>query len=552
MRSSRWRCSLLRARRRPRPRPAVARPRLVVALLLDQYRGDLLERYRPVFGKAGFARLIDGGATFTDCTIPYAITFTGPGHATWLSGAPPSVHGVVSNGWYDRIEHRFVACVQDSAYASVGLGGGAYGEVASPRRMRAQTVADVLRRETLGRSKVIALSDKARGAVLPAGRHPDGVYWMDGRTGLYQTSTYYAPALPAWAAAENSRRAAKLEAARGTAWVPRASLPAAVFAGTIADTADTFPHRLQLPAGPAGGELKVVVPDVAVTHHPLDIEGLFDFARAALDGERLGADDQPDLLILSLSGTDRVGHAFGPDSPEALDFASRVDSTLGVFLSLLDAKVGKGRWTAVITADHGVTPNPETARRYEAAPFDTVGAVSSTMIREWVNRVVGGRARGFRKVTLSIDSGNVVFDPAALDSLGLTPAAAARVVADSALACPYFLRGYTEDELRFAGPGDPMRARAAMGWFPGRSGDVLLMPANDVYYEDGRRYRGGHGGPQRDQRLVPFILYGEGVKPGKFREPVSFLDIAPTVARLLGIEPPNQCEGVARYEALAP
>ncbi len=530
----------------PPARPGA--PRLVVALLFDQYRGDLLERYRPAFSKTGFARLMDGGARFTDCTIPYAITYTGPGHATWLSGAPPSVHGVVGNAWYDRVEQKSVACVQDSSYASVGSNGVAAGEAASPRRMRAQTVADVLRRDTLGRSKVVAISDKARGGVLPAGRHPNGVYWTDPTTGLYQTSTYYEPALPAWVVAENGRLAAKLAAAAGTAWTPRRGL-AALLARTSADPNDTFPHPLVLPDGKSAG--KAVAPQVLLPYHPLALESAFEFARAAIDGEQLGADDAPDLLIVSVSVTDRVGHQFGPDSPEALDLASRADSTLGAFLALLDTRVGRGRWSVVVTADHGVTPNAEIARRYESAPFDSIGHVAAASIESWVDRVLGATARGLTGLALSVNDGNVTFDRAKLAALHLGVKAAARTVADSAFASPLFSAGYTEAELRAPGAGDPIRLRAALGWFPGRSGDVLLCPANDVFYEDAARARAGHGGPQRDQRLVPFLLYGAGVRPGVRREPVSSLDIAPTVARLLGVEPPAQSEGQSRYEALA-
>ena len=539
--------------RAPGIRPGA--PRLVVAFLFDQWRGDLVERYRPVFGKDGFVRVMDGGARFTDCTIPYAITFTGPGHATWLSGAPPSVHGIVDNGWYDRALGMDVACVEDPRFSAVGVTSGTEGEAASPRFMRAQTVADVLKSTTLGRGKVIAVCDKARGAVLPAGRHPDGAYWLDGSTGLYQTSTYYESALPAWLVAENARRAQRLRASRGSSWVPRASLPARVWAGTSSDPEDTFPHLLILPKnapGADGADVKVKAPAVALTQHPLALEGLFDFARAALEGEQLGTDDTPDLLIISISATDRVGHLFGAESPEALDLASRADSALADFMKLLDSKVGRGRWTVTVTADHGATPGKRTVRRFEAAPFDSVGNLSSQQIEAWIDRVLGAPAKGLKSVALSVDGGAVVFDPAKLQALGLTREAAARIVADSAFANPWLSGGYTADDARHAGAGDPLLARVALGWYPGRSGDVLLLTGADVFYDDSARTRAGHGGPQRDQRLVPFLLYGAGIRPGIYRQPISTLDIAATTARILGIEPPAQCEGQARYEALAP
>jgi arylsulfatase A-like enzyme len=280
---------------------------------------------------------------------------------------------------------------------------------------------------------------------------------------------------------------------------------------------------------------------VTLIQHPLALEGIFDFCRAAIDGEQLGADDVPDLLIVSISATDRVGHVFGAESPEALDLASRADSCLADFMAMLDAKVGKGRWTATITADHGVVPNKLTARRYEAAPFDSVGDYAKAKIKAWVDRVVGVPG-----AALSVTEGAVVFDPAKIRD----PAAAARVVADSAHANPWFSAGFTADEMRHPGEGNPVLERAARGYYPGRSGDVLLLPANDVYWEDTARNRAGHGGPQREQRLVPFVLYGAGVRPGVYRDAISTLDIAATTARILGLEPPGQCEGRSLYEAL--
>jgi hypothetical protein len=419
--------------------------------------------------------------------------------------------------------------------------------------MRAQTVADVLKGTTLGRGKVFAISDKARGAVLPAGRNPDGVYWMDGSSGLYQTSTYYESALPAWLVTENERRAQKLRAARGTSWVPRASLSQGAWAGTVADPEDTFPHPLVLPRNAPGGDgeaVKATAPAVTLIYHPLALEGLFDFARAALEGEDLGTDDVPDLLIVSISATDRVGHLFGSESPEALDLASRADSAMADFMKLLDAKVGRGRWAMTITADHGVTSGKSTARRFEAAPFDSVGDYSATKVKAWVDRVLGAPAKAVEGVALSVTEGEVVFDSTKLKALGLEREAAARIVADSAFASPWFAAGYTADDARHAGTGDPVLERVARGWFPGRSGDVLLIPGTNVFFEDSPRIRAGHGGPAREQRLVPFVLYGEGIRPGVYREPISTLDIAPTTARLIGIEPPAQCEGRSRDEAL--
>ncbi|MEO6461460.1 MAG: alkaline phosphatase family protein, partial [Candidatus Eisenbacteria bacterium] len=229
-------------------------PRLVVALLVDQFRDQDLDRFRSVYGKDGFRRLIDGGARFRDCTIPYAATLTGPGHATWLSGANPASHGIVGNDWFDPAMGRMVGAAEDASVLSVGLPPGVRGEPASPRWMKAQTVADVLRERTSGAARVVGISDKARSAILPSGHHPTGAYWLDGESGLMQTSTWYAAALPAWAATQNVERRKAIDRARREPW--ERALPDAAYLGTvIADPRDVFPHTVA--AGENGGPSEI-------------------------------------------------------------------------------------------------------------------------------------------------------------------------------------------------------------------------------------------------------------------------------------------------------
>jgi predicted AlkP superfamily pyrophosphatase or phosphodiesterase len=517
------------------------RPRLVVALLFDQYRGDYLDKYASAFGPDGFRRLLREGADFRDCTIPYAHTLTGPGHATWLSGAPPSVHGVVANEWFDEGLGRSVSASGDASVQCVGVP--PPGDPNSPRQMRAQTVADVLRTETHGEARVVAMSDKARGAVLPAGRRPNGVYWLDTTSSLMQTSTYYTSAMPAWAARANAAVARAADAAKQDAWTPL--LSAAAYRGTIpADAEDTFPHPVKRDKDDPRPNA------VPLDTNPFALDRLFDFAEAAVVGESLGADDVPDLLIVSVSVTDYVGHRYGPDSPEALDMAARADRRLAEFLSFLDAHVGRGRYDVTVTADHGVAPVAALARRFAAAPFDSVGSLRDSTERHWIDRVVGGP--GARGVARSIANGDITFNADTLAALHLTRAEAARALADSAFASPWFEAGYTADELRNAPPGNDPRGRLACGSMPGRSGDVSLVVRTDAILGWSRETRASHGTPWRYDVHVPFVLFGAGVKPGTYRGPVSTLDIAPTVAALLGVEPPAQCQGHARIVALLP
>ena len=527
-------------------------PRLVVALLFDQYRDDYLDRFRPVFGKDGFRRLLDGGTRFRDCTIPYAATLTGPGHATWLSGASPAVHGIVGNDWYDRARGEVVTAAGDPSVRSVGLPAGLRGEPASPRWMRAQTVADVLRATTAGAAKVVGISDKARGAILPAGRRPNGAYWLDEESGLMQTSTYYATALPPWAVEANEARRAAIEQARREPWT-RSLSDAAYLGAQSIDQVDVFPHRI--PAVDAQASPS----DIALTYHPVLLTTLFDFAEAAIDNERLGKDATPDLLVLSVSITDRVGHRYGPDSPEVLDLAHRVDERLAQFLHHLDLAVGRGRWTLSVTSDHGVMAAAAVARRFEVAPWDSVGSLPNARTSAWVSDVLrralpkAGFADAARvdSFAVSVGSGIVTFDDAKLRAARVTRAQAARVIADSAAASPWFLGAFTADDVRTNRMGGDLARQVARTFHPDRSGDVVLVPRPYVFFGSGPTLRTNHGSPYRYDTHVPLLFYGWGVRAGSSWKPVSTVDIAPTVAALLGVDAPAQSEGRVLDEAFA-
>jgi predicted AlkP superfamily pyrophosphatase or phosphodiesterase len=514
-------------------------PRLVVVLLFDQFRADFLDRFRADFGPDGFLRLEREGMRFTDCTIPYAQTLTGPGHATLLTGATPSVHGIIGNGWYERSEGREVAADFDPRVRAVGSDDK---ESSSPWRLRAETVGDVLKSATRGRGKVIGISDKARAAVLPTGYSADAAYWLDEATGRMQSSTYYMEILPAWVQTANAARHASDASAQP--WT--AFLPASAYAPCwVAKGATTFPHRFT-----ADGRIDGTRATVA---SPWTLTREFEFARQAVEGERLGADDVPDLLSLSISVTDRVGHLFGPDSPEALDLAARADRELASFLRFLDQRVGRGRYAVIVTADHGAAPTPSLARHFEVSPRDSLGAFSDSSLAKWANAEMAAVFRGRTKrrvkdFVVSTGEGEVWLDRDSLRVAGIDPAEAARALADSAATCPWLEAGFASASLASARPGEGLARRAALGYYPGRSGDVLFLARPFAFFGAGRYLRGDHGTPYRYDTHVPLLFYGAGVKAGVVRRPVSTLDIAPTVSAILGIEPPAECEGTALTE----
>lgn len=514
-------------------------PRLVVVLLFDQFRADFLERFRSVFASDGFLRLVREGTDFTDCTIPYAQTLTAPGHATLLTGAPPSVHGIIGNGWYERREGRAVSADFDPRARAVGSSDK---ESSSPWRLRAETVADVLKSATRGRGKVIGISDKARAAILPTGYSADAAYWLDESTGHMQSSTYYMERLPEWVEKANAGR----HAADASAEPWRPFLPRSAYAACwVAKGASTFPHRFTAD-GKIDGARAVVASPWALTSE-------FQFARQAVEGESLGSDEVPDLLSISISVTDRIGHLFGPDSPESLDLAARADREVASFLHFLDERVGRGRYAVVVTSDHGAAPTPSLARRFEASPRDSLGALNDSTLARWVDSEIaaayGGRMKHkVEDFVTAAGEGQIWLDRDSLAYAGIEAGEVERAVADSAFTFPWLEAGFTEATLSQAAADNRLARAASLGYFPGRSGDLVFLAKPFAFFGAGKYLRGDHGTPYRYDTHVPLVFYGQGVAARVVRRPVSTLDIAPTVSALLGIEPPAQCEGQALPE----
>jgi hypothetical protein len=502
---------------RPRPAPAAepARPRLVVLMVIDMFPADLLTRLRGRFGAGGFARLLEGGARFTDCAYLQAITDTGPGHASIATGTTPDRHGIVGNQWYDRKLGRMIGAVEDPDVPLVGAASGLPG--ASPGHLIGDTLADELRLSTGGRGRAVSVSEKARSAILLAGRGANGAYFYDTATGRMVTSTHYVRALPAWVAAFNEARPADRYYARGFAAGGK-TIVAPGRAGTV-------PGREYY---------------TSLQRTPWIDEILFDFARAALAGERLGTDDDTDLLALSLSGHDYVGHAEGPHSEAVAAMTTAVDAGLAVFLRHLDERVGTGRWWLALTADHGCSPTLATTRN--AGLGDT--GVQGPALRAAMSRALAARYGGSRPPRLLGETTKVWFDAADL-ALHRTTAAEAARIAGEAAAGSRGIAGWV------AAGGSSMDATTLEAYrlstYPGRSPDLYLVRA--PFAIDGTLVNADHGSPWTYDARVPLILYGGPFRPGAYRLRASPIDIAPTLANALGITPPSMATGRVLAEA---
>ncbi|MFM7195278.1 MAG: alkaline phosphatase family protein, partial [Bacteroidota bacterium] len=332
-------------------------PKAVIGIVVDQMRQEYLYRFAPKFSEGGFKRMMDHGFMLRNAHYNYVPTFTGPGHASIYTGATPSVHGVIGNEWYDRTEKKSVNCVEDKRQTPVGspTGKGAI----SPQRMLSTTVTDELKLATQGRSKVIGMAIKDRGAVLSAGHLPDGAFWYDGSSGNFISSTYYKPGLPIWVEQFNGQKLAdKYLSKPWNTLLPIASYTESNPDDMLFETRlkgkdkPTFPYNLP-ELRKLNGELDMV------SFVPYGDDLLTEFAKAAIDGEAIGKDEVTDFLAISYSTPDLIGHSFGPNSIELEDTYIRLDRNIQDLLATLDKKIGIGNYVVFLSADHGVGDIPQ-------------------------------------------------------------------------------------------------------------------------------------------------------------------------------------------------
>ncbi|HKG14061.1 MAG TPA: alkaline phosphatase family protein, partial [Pyrinomonadaceae bacterium] len=338
------------ARRTSTSRAKPSKPRLVLLIAVDQFRYDYVERFGDLFAENGIRRLLREGASWSDANYDHVPTETAPGHATMLTGAWPSETGIIANDWYDRAEGKRVNNVGDDSARALG---GGDGEVASsPRNLLCSTLGDELKLATNNRSRVVGVSQKNRAAILPAGRMADAAYWLSAQTGDFVSSTYYFERLPEWVTRFNaSKPSDKFFGAKWERLLPaaeyerRAGPDDAPWERGDGKLSHTFPHVLTGGLSKPGPEFYD-----ALSYSPFTNDVLADFAGQALTGERLGEDDDADVLTVSFSANDIVGHRYGPYSQEVMDVTLRVDRQIARLLDLVDARVGLRNTVVAFTA----------------------------------------------------------------------------------------------------------------------------------------------------------------------------------------------------------
>ncbi|WP_162542150.1 alkaline phosphatase family protein [Gemmata obscuriglobus] len=517
-------------------------------MYFDQFRGDYLARWKSQFGEGGFKRITDEGAWFDNCHYPYAYTVTAAGHSSVATGCGPAEHGVVGNDWFDRGVGKSVNCVGSERHEQVPLRTlagtdedekkGAKGGV-SPNRLLKPTIADALKLGTVGKGKVVALSLKNRGAALPGGKSPDAVYWMDGGTGQFVTSTFYRDAVHPWVADFNKIKPA--ERWRGKTWDRfRADLDYAKLSGPddvsgeskgAAGQGRVFPH----PFEPADPKTKPAYLNAIYTS-PFGNDLLLELAETAVTAEKLGADDVPDLLSLSFSSNDAVGHAWGPDSQEVLDVTLRSDRIMKRLLDTLDSKVGKGKYVLVMTADHGICPLPEVSRK-EGRDAARVQPATASKIEAFLTEKY---AKGTAKWVEAISGPWVYLNTKAVKAAGLKQSDVENALSDWLTKQTGVQASYTRTALMDGVPAtDAIGQMVTRSFHAERCGDVyvLLKP----YYLPSATLGTGttHGSPHPYDTHVPLVVYGTGVVSGVRKDRVTPLAAAAILAKAAGIKPPT-------------
>lgn len=522
--------------------PALAKPpRLALFITVDALSSELLLRTRRKF-KTGMRQLLDGGAFYPYGRYGYAKPRTAPGHATLLTGADPWRHGITDNRMVDRASGQAISIFKDETHPvlEVPLSMATGGDT-SPLNLMAETLGDRLRVSSRGRGKVVALSGKARSSIALAGRLGQA-YWFDETVGKFVTGTWYTKEFPAWLKAFNGRGLA--DGYFSQQWVPL--LPRTEYLGEDerpyeADEAGlgrSFPHVLS-------GGLQTPGPRsyAALAISPLSNDLLVQAAKAAIEGEALGKDEVPDLLAVSFSGTDRVFHTYGPYSWEMQDALYRLDRQVAELISAAErAAGGRSHLVIVLTADHGGAAMPE----HWASEGVPARRLNPKKLAQGLAQALKAR---FPQVEMTVtqEESDIYLTGKAFEEGKADGAAVRRAAAEWLSKQPGIAAAVARDDLFTAPDVGGLLTPVRRGYYPGRSGDVLIVP-QPFQVISTETVGTNHGVPYSYDQQIPIVFAGKGVKAGTYLQDINATDVAPTLAALLELGAPASAEGRARTE----
>jgi hypothetical protein len=496
-----------------------ASPKLVVILVIDQFRGDYLDRYHDEFGPSGFRNFTDHGAYFPACYYDYANTRTAPGHATIGTGTYTSGHGILANEWWVASSKKVLSSVDDESTKIVGIQGDAVG--ASPHNLLADTLGDELRLATQGNSRVFGIALKDRAAILPTGFSANGAYWIDHASGAWVTSTYYASEVPRWVANFNGQKHSQKYL--NQEWKDAN--------GEVLGS--TAPHD--------GADGKPIDFYELVGTTPFANDYQIEFARELIQQEKLGQGTVTDLLVLSLSANDLTGHAYGPDSPQMHAMALALDRQISEFFAFLQQQYGNRFWVA-LTADHGVAPTNATSLKLRIPSVVT----PNKDIKAELNKALASRLHKPGDYVRS-SSFPVVYVNGEAFGEKVSEADAEGYVAE-AMRAMGFVTAYTKEQLATGEVAPtPIGRMYANSYSPYGGWWVMGFPPP---FSLSTKEIAEHGVAYSYDQHVPLAFYGSAFKTGVYRDQVEPIDLAPTLSVLLGINKPTNSTGKVLTQAL--
>ena len=516
------------------------KPKLVVGIVVDQMRNDYLTRFSDLYSDDGFMRLIEEGFYGANHRFSYMPTTTAPGHASVYTGTTPAIHGIAGNDWYDPVKKEGIYCVQDKSVRSVGVDNAA-GQM-SPRNLYVTTITDELELFWNMKSKVVGVSLKDRGAILPAGHVSDGAYWYKDKK--FITSSFYMEELPKWVQEFNEKNLVDKYLDKG--WEPlfdltayRASLPDSnVYEATYAgEDYSTLPKDFEALSVENN-------PNDLVKTSPWGNTLVLAFGKEAILKEEMGKDDITDFLAMSFSSPDYMGHAYGPRSLEVQDMYLKLDLELAEFFKFLDKEVGNGNYTVMLTADHGAA---------DVAQFSIDnqlpgGYFDKKNIKKLLEEFLLAYDSLGKDMIETVEGFHVFFNHQLLKQSNIDSEHLSRYLAREMTKFPGIYAAYSTYDARMSGATEFPLANLQRGVHPERSGDVVF-----VLHSGWMRYgKVGttHGTPWVYDQNVPLLLYGHGVRKGKLYRETNTRDIAPTLSVIMGVPFPSGTTGSPVIEAI--
>ena len=507
----------------------VKRPKLVVGIVVDQMRWDYLYRYTNRYAEnGGIKRLLNQGFSCENTMIPFTPTVTACGHASIYTGSVPAINGISGNDWWDYNQNKFVYCTEDTVVQTVGSNT-ALGQM-SPKNLLATTIGDELKLATNFRSKVIGIAIKDRGAILPAGHSADAAYWFDNKTGDWITSSYYVNDLPGWAKDVNAKKLVDKYYAQDWPLLYAADSYEQSSPGRRGFPRDTKQY--------IGKNYSVIA---AI---PYGNTFTFDMAKAAIIGEKMGVSANTDMIAISLSTPDYIGHAYGPNSVEQEDCFLRLDKDLGEFLDFLDEKVGKGNSLVFLTADHGVANMPAFLNEHKIP----AGNFDSQKVEEQLSSYLKKKYDGSNLVT-GILNYQVYLDRNVMAENKINKVALYADVIEFLTKNSSIDRVFALDAVNQTTLQPTIKEVLINGYYPSRSGDIQIVLRPQ--FIDGFLKGGStHGVWNPYDAHIPLVWYGWNIKQGKMNRETFMTDIAATIAAMLSIQMPSGCVGHVIEEAL--